>query len=171
MEDPNQLQFELLTLRKAVDELQGSGLRSIARTIGAVLILSGLIMMIFRWMSDAQMARFEKDWNARLQNEAATRATPEEPEVDAPRAAMRAAKAALKAAEQCREKVVVKYLPTLDMYYPDPKVRPLLGAYVLGNLFDQASPHPTTPPPSVSDITNPNEANKVTWKGIKSITV
>lgn len=171
MEDPNQLQYELLTLRRAVDELQGSGLRSIARTLGAVLILSGLIMVIFRWMSDAQMARFERDWNAKLQTAALTKTAPDEPEVDAPKAAMRAARAALKAAEQCREKVVIKYLPTLDMYYPDPNKRPLLGAYVLGNMFNEASPHPTTPPPSASDLANPNEANRVTWKGLSKRTV
>jgi hypothetical protein len=164
MEDPNQLQFELLTLRKAVDELQGSGLRSVARTFGAVLILAGFLMVIFRWMSDAQMSRFERDWGSRLQHD---NALADEKDVDAPRAAMRAAQAAMKAAEQCKEKIVIKYLPTLNMYYPNPKVRPLLGAYVLGNMFNAASPHPTTPQPSSSDIVDPNTANQVTWKGLK----
>lgn len=161
MDDLNQLQFELLTLRKVVEELQGSGMRSAARTIRAVLNLSGFLMVIFRWMSDAQMARFKRDWGSRLQ---APLAVSKEAKVDAPRAALRGAKAAIAAAEGCSQ-----VPPTLDMHYPDPKVRPLLGAYVRGNIFDNASLHPTTPPPSTCDITNPNEANMVTWKGLKAV--
>jgi hypothetical protein len=165
--DSNQLQYELLTLAKAVDELRGNGLRNVVRLLGAVAFLGGIILLGFNWISDRQVKRLEKGLLGQVQAGKQGELQGVDAEIDPAQAALRAAKAAMHVASQCKEKVVVKYLPTLDMFYYSAKDRPLLSSPVLGSMFDgAASPHPTTPSSPITAKAKGSDSKEVTWKGL-----
>ena len=134
------LQYELMALRSTVDELRSLEIRNTVRFVGVILMFAGVIMMFAGAlrMYQKQPVPVALDANAAPPATSAADTDPSVAAIDAANAAMVAAKAA-------RPKIVVKYMPTLDDQFVDIKKRPLLSSYVLGDMFDIASVHPTTP--------------------------
>ena len=128
------MEFEVMVLQSAVQELRSLEMRNTIRLLGVIMILVGVLGYVLKSMQFRAPA-------------AVLESAPlvPTPDVDPSLAALDAANAAMVAAKAARPKIVVKYLPTLDHQFVDIKKRPLLSSYVLGDMFDIASVHPTTP--------------------------
>ena len=137
------VQYEVLLLQSAVQELKSLEMRNTIRLLGVILILAGVLIYGVRTMQNRTVPA------AAEENLPRTSKT----DVDPSLAALDAAGAAMAAAKAARPKIVVKYLPTLDDQFVDIKKRPLLSSYVLGDMFDIASVHPTTPDIGIGEVT------------------
>lgn len=132
------MEYEVLALQAAVEELKSLEIRNTIRLLGIVLIVAGALVYAFR-MLKRPLATTVPD----KAEEPPHLVTPSD--VEPSLVALDAANKALAAAKAVRPRIVVKYLPTLDDQFVDIKKRPLLSSYVLGDMFDIASVHPTTP--------------------------
>ena len=129
------LQHELLVLQAAVEELKSLEVRNTIRLLGLVIMVAAAVAYAFRSLQKKAVPVVMEG------REPAMAPSDVDPSV----AAMDAANAAMAAAKAARPQIVVKYMPTLDDQFVDIKKRPLLSSYVLGDMFDMASVHPTTP--------------------------
>jgi hypothetical protein len=138
----NDIHYEVILLQSAVQELKSLEMRNTIRLLGVILILAGVLIYGMRTMQNRTVPDAVEEDLSR---------TPKSG-LDPSLAALDAASAAMVAAKAARPKIVVKYLPTLDDQFVDIKKRPLLSSYVLGDMFDIASVHPTTPDIGIGEV-------------------
>lgn len=136
------LRYELLLLHSAVEELRSLEIRNTIRFVGMIMMFAGALVYAMK-VIQRRPTQVAVEANAPAVVAADT---------DPSMAALDAANAAMAAAKAARPKVVVRYMPTLDQQFVDIKKRPLLSSYVLGDMFDIASVHPTTPNLGIGEV-------------------